>query len=232
MSPDWVTICAFRNPPAQTSPHVRSSLPKPRNPDPPFPGTVSAMRDRMQRAMATASSVLEEFRNDPATLAAMESSVRAIVGAFKTRGRVFACGNGGSMCDAMHFAEEFSGRFHLDREPYPAIALSDPAHLTCVANDYGYEHVFSRQVEALGHEGDVLVILSTSGNSPNIVKAAEAAGSRGVIVIGCLGKGGGAVRPLCDVVLHAPGDTSDRIQELHMLALHAIIEAVEQEMMA
>ena len=190
------------------------------------------MRDGMQRALEDAARVLEEFRNDPATLEAMAATVKVIVSAFKNRGRVFSCGNGGSLCDAMHFAEEFSGRFHLDREPYPAIALSDPAHLTCVANDYGFEHVFSRQIDALGHEGDVLLILSTSGNSPNIVKAAEAAKERGVIVVGCLGKGGGAVRSLCDIVLHAPGEGSDRIQELHMLALHSIIEQVEKEMRA
>jgi D-sedoheptulose 7-phosphate isomerase len=188
------------------------------------------MRESMQRALGDAAGALDDFRRDPATLTSMGAAVQAITKAFKNRGRVFACGNGGSMCDAMHFAEEFSGRFHLDREPYPAIALSDPAHLTCVANDYGYEYVFSRQVDALGHEGDVLVILSTSGNSPSIVKAAESARTRGVIVVGCLGKDGGAVKSLCDIVLHAPGDRSDRIQELHMLALHAIIEAVEQEM--
>jgi D-sedoheptulose 7-phosphate isomerase len=190
------------------------------------------MRASMEKALGDAVQALEEFRNDPATLAAMEAAVKVIVAAFRKRGRVLSCGNGGSMCDAMHFAEEFSGRFHEDREPYPAIALSDPAHLTCVANDYGYDFVFSRQVDALGHEGDVLVILSTSGNSPSIVKAAEVAKNRGMVVVGCLGKGGGAVRALCDIVLHAPGGRSDRIQELHMLALHAIIEAVEEEMKA
>ncbi|HTQ09359.1 MAG TPA: SIS domain-containing protein [Fimbriimonadaceae bacterium] len=184
----------------------------------------------MRSALADAARGLDEFSSDPATLDAMEAAVLAIASAFKRRGRVFACGNGGSMCDAMHFAEEFSGRFDEDRDPYPAIALSDPAHLSCVANDFGYDHVFSRQIDALGHPGDVLILLSTSGNSPNIVKAAEAAKTRGLIVIGCLGKGGGAARALCDIVLHAPGARSDRIQELHMLALHAVIEAVEREL--
>ncbi len=188
------------------------------------------MRESMERALKDAARVLEEFSRDPATLSAMGAAVTAITDTFKRRGRVLSCGNGGSMCDAMHFAEEFSGRFDKDREPYPAIALSDPAHLTCVANDYGYDHVFSRQVDALGHEGDVLVILSTSGNSASIVMAAEAAKRRGMIVFGCLGKGGGEVLPLCDIALLAPGGRSDRIQELHMLALHAIIEAVEEEM--
>ena len=190
------------------------------------------MRSTLEAALSDAEKVLHEFRRDPATLEAMEAAVSAITRTFKRRGRVLSCGNGGSMADAMHFAEEFSGRFREDREPYPAIALSDPTHLTCVANDYGFEHVFSRQVEAFGHDGDVLLLLSTSGNSPSIVKAAEAAKARGMVVFGCLGRGGGAVRSLCDIVLHAPGKGSDRIQELHMLALHAIIEAVEQEMKA
>lgn len=190
------------------------------------------MREGMEKALKEASAALEEFRADPATLRAMAAIVDALTATFKRRGRVLACGNGGSMADAMHFAEELSGRFNKDREPYPALALSDPAHMSCVANDYGFEHVFSRQVDAFGHEGDVLLILSTSGNSPNIVKAAGAAKARGVSVVGCLGKDGGAVGPLCDIVLLAPGDRSDRIQELHMLALHAIIEAVEQEMKA
>ena len=190
------------------------------------------MRERMVKALEDAAGVLDEFRIDPTTVNAMGAIVTAVVSAFRRRGRVLACGNGGSMSDAMHFAEEFSGGFHLDREPYPAIALSDPAHLTCVANDYGFDQVFSRQVEALGHEGDVLVLLSTSGNSLNIVRAAEAGRSRGMVIVGCLGKGGGSVAPLCDIVLHAPGARSDRIQELHMVALHAIIEAVEAEMKA
>jgi D-sedoheptulose 7-phosphate isomerase len=190
------------------------------------------MRAEFQAAFEGAKEVLDVFASDPATLDAMEEAARAIADAFKRRGRVFACGNGGSMCDAMHFAEEFSGRFKEDREPYPALALSDPAHMSCVANDYGYDHVFSRQVDALAHEGDVLVILSTSGNSPNIVLAAEAARRRKALVFGCLGKGGGAVSGLCHIVLHAPGETSDRIQELHMMALHMIIEQVEKEMRA
>lgn len=188
-------------------------------------------RESMHGALEEAAAALEQFRA-PATLDAMAAAVEAIVAAFRRRGRVLSCGNGGSLCDAMHFAEEFTGRFHLDREPYPALALGDPAHLTCVANDFGYDQVFARQVEALGHEGDVLVILSTSGDSPSIVRAAEAARARKMIVFGCLGRGGGKVRPLCDIVLDAPGGRSDRIQELHMLALHAIIDAVEQAMRA
>ena len=184
----------------------------------------------VRQRLAEAASLLQEFRQDQAVLEAFEAFVSAVVDCFRRRGRVLVCGNGGSMCDAMHFAEEWSGRFKEDREPYPAIALSDPAHLSCVANDYGYEQVFARQVKALGHPGDVLVVLTTSGKSRSIVRAAEVARTQGLTVVGCLGKGGGEVRDLCDIVLHAPGETSDRIQELHMLALHIVIEEAERRL--
>jgi len=179
------------------------------------------------RAFADAAQVLDEFRSNPTVLGTLEQMADELAECFKRRGRVFSCGNGGSLTDAAHFAEEFSGRFRNDRAPLPAMAFTDPAHLTCVANDYGYEHVFSRMVDAFGHEGDTLVLLSTSGRSPNLLRAAEAAKRRGVHVYGFLGKGGGDLLPLCDRVVLAPGETSDRIQELHMLALHALIEAVE-----
>lgn len=174
--------------------------------------------------------MLRHFSSSELTLSIMEAAANLIVGAFNEGAKILVCGNGGSMCDAMHFAEEWSGRFRNDRPPLAAIALSDPAHLTCVANDYGYDFVFSRQVEALARKGDILVILSTSGNSPSIVNAAKAAKDAGVSVIGFLGKGGGEARVLCDLVIHAPGETSDRIQELHMLALHILIEVVEAEL--
>jgi D-sedoheptulose 7-phosphate isomerase len=181
-------------------------------------------------SLAEAARLLDEFRHDPATISGMERLVSEISRAFREGGKVLACGNGGSMADAMHFAEEFSGRFRLDRPPYPALALSDPAHMSCVANDYGFEHVFSRQVEALGRPGDVLLLLSTSGRSANLLRAARAGREREMVVAGCLGRGGGELAPLCDIVLHAPGESSDRIQELHMLALHIVIEAVETEL--
>ena len=187
------------------------------------------MRPVFERSLEQAEDLLRVFRADPATLDAMERIGALLATAFRGGHKALACGNGGSMADAMHFAEEFSGRFRLDRPPYAALALSDPAHMSCVANDYGYDVVFSRQVEALGKPGDVLLVLSTSGNSPSLLRAAEAARTRGVAVVGLLGRGGGALRALCDVVLMAHGEGSDRIQELHMLALHMIIEAVEGE---
>ena len=133
------------------------------------------------------------------------------------------------MADALHFCEECTGRFKDDRRPYPALALGEATHLTCVSNDYGFDQVFARQVEAFGHEGDVLVLLTTSGNSANLIEAAKAARGRGVKTIGLVGRGGGKLAALCDHLLDAPGKSSDRIQEIHMMCLHAIVEAVEQE---
>ena len=149
-------------------------------------------------------------------------------------GKVLACGNGGSAADAMHFCEELTGRYRDDRPAIGAIACSDPTHVTCVANDYGFEYVFSRWVEALGREGDVLVVLSTSGNSANIRRAIEAGRERGMLTAALLGKDGGAVRGLCDLEWVVPSAVdgravrSDRIQELHMLLLHAIVGGVER----
>ncbi|MEZ0326163.1 MAG: SIS domain-containing protein [Fimbriimonas sp.] len=187
------------------------------------------MHRSLSVALEDAEVLLRQFRNDPATLASMKGIADCLIAAFQAGHKLLTCGNGGSMADAMHVAEEFSGRFRLDRRPYPAIALSDPAHMSCVANDYGFDFVFSRQVEALGQPGDMLLLMSTSGDSTNLVKAAETARAKGVTVISALGRGGGALLSLSDLVLMAPGEGSDRIQELHMMAFHAIIEAVENE---
>lgn len=142
--------------------------------------------------------------------------------------QIISCGNGGSMCDAMHFAEELSGRYRNDRPAYPAISISDPAHITCVANDYGYEFVFSRMVEALGKKGDVLVAISTSGNSENILNAIRAAKNKGMFVIGLTGKDGGKMGPLCDSEIRAPeSDYADRAQEIHIKVIHSLIDYAE-----
>ena len=144
--------------------------------------------------------------------------------------RVLTCGNGGSMCDAMHMAEELSGRFRGDRRPFAAQAISDPAHLTCVANDYGFEHVFSRGVQAWGRDGDVLVVFSTSGTSANVVRAAATARGCGMSVAGILGRDGGQLAGLCDWSVVVPGTTSDRIQEVHIKVVHLLIEAIERRL--
>jgi D-sedoheptulose 7-phosphate isomerase len=157
----------------------------------------------------------------------VEAIAGRLAACLKAGGKVMVCGNGGSLCDAAHFAEELTGRFRADRRPLAALAIADPGHLTCVSNDYGFEHVFSRAVEGLGRPGDVLVVLSTSGNSRNVVRAVESARRAGLSTVALLGKGGGELRGMCDEELLAPGGTSDRIQELHMLVLHILVERVE-----
>ena len=134
------------------------------------------------------------------------------------------------MADAMHFAEEWTGKFRAERDPYPVLALSDPTHMSCTANDFGFDEVFARGVRAFSSPGDMLFVLSTSGNSANLVRAAEAAKAIGVRTVGFLGKGGGRLGGMCDLSIIAPGTTSDRIQELHMLALHTLIEVVEKRL--
>lgn len=178
--------------------------------------------------MAEAAERLDAFRSDPKCLDAAAAFADMLARCYRAGGKAMAAGNGGSMADALHFAEELTGRFRKDRAPLPAMALGEATHLTCVGNDYGFDHVFSRLVQAFGKPGDVLVLLSTSGNSENLVLAAEAARIKGVQVVGMLGRGGGRLAPLCDVIVVAPGETSDRIQEIHMTVLHLVIQAVEE----
>ncbi|MDO8992904.1 MAG: D-sedoheptulose 7-phosphate isomerase [Daejeonella sp.] len=175
-----------------------------------------------------AREVLDSFISDPRNFHNIEGAGRIIVDTIKTGGKVISCGNGGSMSDAMHFAEELSGRYRNDRPAYPAIAISDPSHLSCVANDYGYAFVFSRMVEAIGSEGDVLLAISTSGNSENILKAIEVARKKGMKVIGLTGKDGGKMAGLCDVEIRAPrSEYADRAQEIHIKVIHSLIDYVE-----
>lgn len=188
------------------------------------------MREGIEASLRTAQQVLEAYLTDPQNLADAERIAHRIVGCLRAGHKIMIAGNGGSMADALHFAEEWTGRFRQERKPYPVMALGDSTHLTCVANDYGFEHVFSRMVEAFGQPGDLLILLSTSGNSPNLVAAAKKARALGVDVIGFLGRGGGLLLPECDFSLMAPGETSDRIQEIHMLMLHILIEVAEREL--
>ncbi|MEQ1934381.1 MAG: SIS domain-containing protein [Fimbriimonadaceae bacterium] len=185
------------------------------------------MHPVLAKAFDDGERLLHEFRSSEPEIAQV---IQAISECFKAGGKLFTAGNGGSMADAMHVAEEFTGRFKKERPALPAIALADPTHLTCVSNDYGFEFVFSRPIEALGKPGDVVLLLTTSGNSENLIKAAQSARAKNCLVVGFLGKGGGKLNALCDIAVIAPGESSDRIQELHMFALHAIIEAVEIEL--
>jgi len=178
-----------------------------------------------------ARSAIDALLANKATLAAIEQAGRMLTESLAKGGRVYSCGNGGSMCDAMHFAEELSGRFRLDRRPLPATAISDPGHMTCVANDFGYEAVFSRYVEAHGRKGDCLLAISTSGKSPNVLAAARAATARGTKVIAMTGRVGSPLSELATIEICTPaGRFSDRIQELHIKIVHILIELVEREL--
>jgi len=169
---------------------------------------------------------------EPLAIEFIERVSISLVSCFSSGGKVLIAGNGGSLCDAMHFAEEFTGFFREKRKPFPAMALCDPSHMSCVANDTSFEEVFSRCIEAFGKEGDLFIALTTSGNSKNLIRAAEVARERGIKVIGFLGKSGGALKDLCDDAWIVKGfPHSDRIQEAHMAAIHIIIEAVEKELL-
>lgn len=149
---------------------------------------------------------------------------------YRAGGRLITCGNGGSICDATHLAEELTGRYRDDRKALSAIPLNDPGHLTCAANDYGYEQVFARGVEAHARPGDVVIGFTTSGNSPNVLAAFRAARAAGAAAVGFLGKGGGAARGLCDHALVVGGATADRIQEQHIQLVHMLIELIERDL--
>lgn len=179
-----------------------------------------------------ALEILQKFNNS-ANFERIEKAGQMLADAFKNGNKVISCGNGGSMCDAMHFAEELSGRYREDRKALPAISISDPSHLSCVSNDYGYEFVFSRYLEALGNRGDVLLAISTSGNSKNVLRAIETAKAKGMTVIGLTGKTGGAMAENCDVEIRAPhSDYADRVQEIHIKVIHSLIDYVERALEA
>lgn len=188
-------------------------------------------QDLIRSELTEAADVLQKFLSDDHNIAQIEAAAKLIADSFKQGGKVLSCGNGGSHCDAMHFAEELTGRYRENRPGYPGIAISDPSHLSCVSNDFGYDYVFSRYVEAVGAKGDVLFGLSTSGNSGNILKAIEAAKAKGMKTIALTGKDGGKMAGLADVeirVLHF--GYADRIQEVHIKIIHIIIQLIEKEM--
>lgn len=182
--------------------------------------------------LADARRTLDSFCADHENLARIDQAAALIGSALASRKTVLSCGNGGSMCDAMHFAEELSGRFRKDRPPLPALAISDPGYLSCVANDFGYEHVFSRCVQAFGAPGGVLLAISTSGSSANVLHAAKAAREIGMSVIGLCGKKASPLAEFADVAICAPSPDgyADRTQEVHIKVIHCLIELVERQM--
>ena len=177
-----------------------------------------------------AAYALEMFRTTE-NFQKIESAIEIMLHSIKSGGKIISCGNGGSMCDAMHFAEELSGRYRNNRKALAAISISDPSHLSCVANDYGYDYVFSRFIEGLGNSGDVLLGISTSGNSTNVIHAVAAAKEKGMKTIILTGKDGGQLASLADIEIRAPQSTyADRAQEIHIKVIHAFIDGIERKL--
>ena len=177
-----------------------------------------------------AAHVLEKFMGNDHNLLLIEEASKVIADSINHGGKVISCGNGGSHCDAMHFAEELTGRYRENRRAIPALCISDPSHISCVSNDYGYEFIFSRYIEALGNKGDVLLGISTSGNSMNIIHAAETAKEKGMKVIILSGKDGGKLAPLADLELRvAHHGYADRIQEVHIKIIHILMLLIEKQ---
>ncbi len=175
-----------------------------------------------------AQSVLEKFIADPSNFEKIKKAGDTIIASIKKGGKVISCGNGGSMSDAMHFAEEMTGRFRENRGPIPAVAISDPAHITCIANDYGYDYIFSRYVESIGRPGDVLLAISTSGNSQNVINAVLAAKANKMFVVGLTGKSGGKMAEMVDLEIRTPmSNWADRVQEIHIKIIHSLIHYIE-----
>ena len=189
----------------------------------------ASLPDLIRAELSEARAVLDHFLAEPAHLARIAEAAEVMAQSLKNGGKILTCGNGGSLCDAQHFAEELSGRYRADRRALAAIALTDASHLTCVANDYGFEFVFSRFVEALGRPADVLLAISTSGSSPNILRAAEAAKAAGMTVVALTGKDGGQLAALSDVEIRVPHTGfADRIQEVHIKVIHILILLIEK----
>ena len=175
-----------------------------------------------------AQQVLAKFISDANNIERCAQFSQILIEAYQRGANVFSCGNGGSHCDAMHFAEELTGKYRDERKPLGALALGDPSHTTCVSNDDGFEHIFSRQLQALARPGDVLIGLSTSGNSANVIKAFEVAKQMSMPTVALLGKSGGALKDMADLAIVVPAQTSDRIQEVHIKLIHTVIETVER----
>jgi D-sedoheptulose 7-phosphate isomerase len=186
---------------------------------------------RIRSHFEEARQILDQFLSDQQQLNHIEQTVEAMAQCLQNGHKIIACGNGGSHCDAMHFAEELSGRYRNNRKALAAMAISDPSHLSCVGNDYGYEFVFSRYVEALGRPGDILLGISTSGNSQNILNAMASAKQLGMTCIGLTGKDGGKMKDVLDIEIRAPhSEFADRAQEIHIKAIHAMIDGIENRL--
>lgn len=180
-----------------------------------------------------AQKILSTFLSDEENLQKVAAAAEIMLDSIQHSGKIISCGNGGSMCDAMHFAEELTGRFRENRKAIAAISISDPSHLTCVGNDYGFDQVFSRYIEAVGRKGDVLLAISTSGNSENVLNAILVAQKLGMKIIGLTGKTGGKIAEYCDIEIRAPHSAyADRAQEIHIKVIHSLIHCMEKSLQA
>jgi D-sedoheptulose 7-phosphate isomerase len=187
--------------------------------------------DSVKQNFLEAESVLKKFIEKEENFRLIEKAGQILCKSLQQGGKVISCGNGGSMCDAMHFAEELSGRFRENRPAIAALSISDSSHISCVGNDYGYNMVFSRYIEAIGKSGDVLLAISTSGNSENVINAVHEAKKKKMKVIGLSGKNGGELATLCDVEIRAPwSDYADRAQEIHIKVIHSLIHYIEENL--
>lgn len=186
------------------------------------------LKENIRNSYLTAFETVKAFVENDENIEKTEKIAWELAQAYKNNKKSLIAGNGGSNCDAMHFAEEFTGRFRKDRRALPSISISDSSHITCVGNDYGFDFVFAKGVEAFGQEGDFFFGISTSGNSKNIIEAVKSAKERNLKTVALLGKDGGKLKGVCDYEFIIPGETSDRIQEVHMMILHIIIEGVER----
>ena len=186
------------------------------------------LKDNMRNSYFTAFETVKNFVEDERNIEKTAEVAEELAEAYRNGKKSLIAGNGGSNCDAMHFAEEFTGRFRKDRRALPSLSISDSSHITCVGNDYGFNFIFAKGVEAFGQEGDFFFGISTSGNSQNIIEAVKVAKEKGLKTVGILGKDGGKLKGICDYEFIVQGETTDRIQEIHMMILHIIIEGVER----
>jgi D-sedoheptulose 7-phosphate isomerase len=186
----------------------------------------------IRNELLEAENVLQAFIGDPKNLENIDKAATLLADSLKQEGKILSCGNGGSHCDAMHFAEELTGRYREHRPSYAAIAISDPSHISCVGNDYGFDAIFARYLEGVGRRGDVLFCLSTSGNSENILQAINTAKAKGIAIVALTGKDGGKMAGLADVEIRVPHfGYADRIQEIHIKVIHILIYLIEKKML-
>ncbi len=181
-----------------------------------------------KNALVDGQSLLNSLINNESFIESGAQLSVAMIECLKNGGTLFTCGNGGSHTQAMHFAEEWTGRFRKNRKPVASLALGDSSHVTCVGNDFGFDQIFSRQLEALGRKGDMVLLFTTSGQSPNLVEAAKVAKTKGIKCIGILGRDGGVLKNMVDLAIIVPAQSSDRIQEIHLKILHIAIESTER----